>query len=81
MDIVAALNQAPTDVVLCGNLDPTGVFVQLQPIEMTARVTTLLAATHRWPNFVLSSGCDVPSNAPLANLDAFYATLEAGLPP
>ncbi len=81
MDIVAALDQVPTDVVLCGNLDPTGVFVQLQPIELTAWVTALLATTHRRPNFVLSSGCDVPSNAPLANLDAFYATLEAGLPP
>ncbi len=37
MDIVAALGKVPADVVLCGNLDPTGVFVQLPPAEITAR--------------------------------------------
>ena len=73
MDIAAALDQVPADVVLCGNLDPTGVFVQLQPVEIMARVAALLAATKGRPNFVLSSGCDVPCAAPLASLDAFYA--------
>jgi hypothetical protein len=27
---------------------------------------------------VLSSGCDVPANAPLASLDAFYAAVKGG---
>ena len=76
MDIVAALGRAPADVVLCGNLDPTGVFVQLSPAEITARVTGLLSATADHRNFVLSSGCDVPSNAPLARLDAFFAAVK-----
>ena len=76
MDIVAALGRAPADVVLCGNLDPTGVFVQLSPAEITARVTGLLSATADHRNFVLSSGCDVPSNAPLASLDAFFAAVK-----
>jgi len=79
MDMVAALEQVPTDVVLCGNLDPTGVFVQLQPVEITARVTALLTATRRCRNFVVSSGCDVPANVSLANLDAFYAATETEL--
>lgn len=81
MDMVAALERVPIDVVLCGNLDPTSVFVQLQPAEITARVASLLTATYRRANFVLSSGCDVPANAPLANLDAFYAAAQTGLPP
>lgn len=76
MDIVAALGRVPADVVLCGNLDPTGVFVQLPPAEITVRVTGLLSATADHRNFVLSSGCDVPSNAPLASLDAFFAAVK-----
>ena len=75
MDIVAALDKVPTDVVLCGNLDTAGVFVQLPPTEINSQVRVLLAKTSARRNYVLSSGCDVPPNTPLASLDAFYAAL------
>jgi uroporphyrinogen decarboxylase len=73
MDMVEALEQIPSDVVLCGNLDPSGVFCRLPPGEVTARTESLLKATAAHRNFVLSSGCDLPPNAPLASLDAFFA--------
>ena len=76
MDIVAALGKVPADVVLCGNLDPAGVFCQLSAEEVNARTAGLLAATDGHRNFVLSSGCDLPPNTPLGNLDAFFATLK-----
>ena len=76
MDIVAALEKVPPDVVLCGNLDPAGVFCQLPPDEITKRASQLLAATASHRNYVLSSGCDVPPNAPLANLDAFFSAVK-----
>jgi uroporphyrinogen decarboxylase len=76
MDMAVALSRVPEDVVVCGNLDPVGVFVQSSPAEITTRALSLLnaAAAHR--NFVLSSGCDVPATAPLASLDAFYTALK-----
>lgn len=76
MDIVAALDEVPPDVVLCGNLDPTAVFVRSSPPEVAARTKALLEATMSHRNFVLSSGCDLPPDAPLASLDAFYAALK-----
>jgi uroporphyrinogen decarboxylase len=76
MDVVAALQKVPSDVVLCGNLDPAGVFCQSSPDEVKAGVAALLAATAGHRNFVLSSGCDVPPNAPLANVDAFFAAMK-----
>jgi uroporphyrinogen decarboxylase len=79
MDLPAALRQVAPDVVLCGNLDPTGVFCQLAPAEVTARATNLLSQTAAHRNYVLSSGCDVPVGAPLANLDAFYAAVKGGV--
>jgi uroporphyrinogen decarboxylase len=77
MDIAVALRKVPEDVVLCGNLDPTAVFVQMRPAEIAEKVSALLAATRAHRNFVLSSGCDVPPGAPLANLDAFHAAIGA----
>lgn len=72
MDMAAALEKVPADTVVCGNLDPTGVFVQLSPPEIAARTNDLLAKASCHRNFVISSGCDVPPTAPLSSLDAFY---------
>jgi uroporphyrinogen decarboxylase len=76
MDLPAALSKVGPEVVLCGNLDPAGVFCQLAPVEVTARAADLLARTAAHRHYVLSSGCDVPASAPLASLDAFYAALK-----
>lgn len=73
MDLGAALGRVPSDVVLCGNLDPSAVFCQLPPAEISARVSDLLNATAGQNNHVLSSGCDLPPGTPLASLDAFFA--------
>ena len=73
MDLPAALAKVPADVILCGNLDPAAVFVQATPDEVRSRTKALREATASFPNFVLSSGCDIPPSAPLANLDAFFA--------
>ena len=80
MDLAAALKQVPADVVLCGNLDPTGVFCQLPADGVKARAEELLDQVRGHPNFVLSSGCDIPAAAPIASLDAFYAAVEKQSP-
>lgn len=77
MDIVGAFRNAPSDVVLCGNLDPSGIFVQLPPAEVKTRTAQLLAATTAHRNFVISSGCDLPPNVPVTSLDAFCEAVEA----
>jgi uroporphyrinogen decarboxylase len=78
MDLAAALERVPGDVVLSGNLDPAAVFVQSRPAEVANRTAQLLSATLGHRNFVISSGCDVPPNAPLENLDAFYQAVNEG---
>lgn len=73
MDLPAALAAVPPEIVICGNLDPAGVFCQPSPDEVTARTRELMVQTAAYRNYVVSSGCDIPANAPLANLDAFFA--------
>jgi uroporphyrinogen decarboxylase len=77
MDLLSALGKVPAEVVLCGNLDPAAVFCQAPPAEVAARVTALLTTTAAFPNFVISSGCDVPPDSALASLDAFYGAVKA----
>jgi uroporphyrinogen decarboxylase len=35
----------------------------------------LLRAARKYSNFILSSGCDVPPDVPLENIDAFFQAL------
>jgi uroporphyrinogen decarboxylase len=77
MDLAGALAKVPATTVLCGNLDPTAVFLQSTPGQLAAKTSALLAATQAHRNFVLSSGCDVPPGSPLANLDTFFAVAAA----
>jgi uroporphyrinogen decarboxylase len=75
MDVVAALAKLPPDVVVCGNLDPAAVFLQMRPEDVAQRTTSLLTVTAAHRNFVVSSGCDLPAGVPLASLAAFYEAL------
>ena len=72
MDIPAALAKLPRDMIVCGNLDPAGVFVNSTPEAVAQATRTLISATEAHSNFVISSGCDIPAATPLANLDAFF---------
>ncbi len=75
MDIGQALTQVGEDIILSGNLDPTGVFHNGNPQEVTARARELLQAAAGHRNFIPSSGCDIPPHSPLDNLAAFYDTI------
>ncbi len=72
MDIVTALSRVPPEVVICGNLDPTAVFVQSSAEQVKVLTRQLMETTAKHRNFVISSGCDIPPKAPLANLEAFW---------
>lgn len=78
MDIAGALGKVPADTILCGNLDPAGVFLQSTPEQVAQKTAALLDATRAYRNFVISSGCDVPPASPIANLDAFFQTVARG---
>lgn len=72
MDIAAALAQVPPDVIICGNLDPSEVFVNGSIPEVRMKTQDLLKATEAYKNFVISSGCDVPAQTPMKNLFTFF---------
>ena len=75
-DMAEVLRDIPADKLAMGNLDPVTVFKQGTVEEMKQAVSELLERCAKYPNFVLSSGCDTPPNTPLANIDAFFEALQ-----
>lgn len=73
VDMKEMLEKMPSDVVVMGNVDPAGQFRGGTP-ESIYKVTTELmekcCAAH--PNFVVSSGCDIPPMAKWENIDSFF---------
>lgn len=77
VSMVEALKQCPSDTLVMGNIDPVGVLRMMSPNEVAKEVTTLLEQTVEFPNFVLSTGCDVPPYVPEENIQAYYDALSA----
>ena len=59
------------DIVLIGNLNPTGKLLYGKADEVQQEAQNLLSEMKDFPNFVLSSGCDLPKDTPLENIEAF----------
>lgn len=75
IDMVEALKEVPSDALVMGNLDPVSIFKMSTAEGVKKATLNLLEATKEYPNFVLSSGCDIPPHTPLENIDAFYEAL------
>ena len=75
IDMVNALAECPSDVLVMGNIDPVGIMKQASPEKVKEETMLLLRNTAKWKNFVLSTGCDVPPEVPMKNIEAFYEAL------
>ena len=75
IDLQKAISEVPDHILVLGNLDPVTDFCMATPEEMLERTLKLLEKVGKNKNFILSSGCDVPPQAPLANIRAFYQAL------
>ena len=67
-DLVKYLQAAPEDVVIMGNIDPMLLW-KGTPEEIAAKTRALLEQTRDYKNFVLASGCQIPSMAPMENVE------------
>ena len=76
VDMAFVMANAPADVLCMGNIDPAAQFVQGTPESMTRATKDLLDACGSYPNFVISSGCDIPFHAKWENIQAFFDALK-----
>ncbi|MBQ4036897.1 MAG: uroporphyrinogen decarboxylase family protein [Clostridia bacterium] len=74
--MVQMLQQIPGDVLTMGNVDPAGVLRGGNPQTVREETVGIMEACCQYPNFLISSGCDIPPATPWENLDAFFAAAE-----
>lgn len=69
------MTHIPEDIIAMGNVDPAGEFRNGTPESIREATLKVMDACCKYPNFVISSGCDIPPLSKWENIDAFFATV------
>jgi len=72
IDMRDLMPHMPSDCIAMGNVDPAGEFLNGTEQSVYNVTSALLRDCGKYPNFVLSSGCDIPPRTPWKNIDAFF---------
>lgn len=72
IDMRELMPKMPADLIAMGNVDPAGTFLNGSEQSVYEETAALLRDCGKYPNFVLSSGCDIPPRTPWKNIDAFF---------
>ena len=74
--MIDVVPNAPSDVIVMGNISPADYFKNGTPEDMKTAVPALIDECGKYPNFVISSGCDIPPLSSWDNIDAFFEAVE-----
>lgn len=75
VDLADAAGRVPGRIVLVGNIDTVSVLLEGTPRLVREKTTELLEAMRPYPNFVVSSGCDLSYATPPDNIAAMVDTV------
>lgn len=76
IDIYEMLKIIPKDKLVMGNIDPT-LFTGENTEAITKVTTELLERCSSFPNFSISSGCDIPPASNWNNLKAYFDAIQS----
>lgn len=77
IDLASVLPEAPKDALIMGNVSPSKQFCNGTPDTIAKETHRVMAACSAYPNFVISSGCDIPPLSSWENIDAFFAAVKS----
>ena len=77
-DMWELLHALPNDVIVMGNISPSAVFLCDSTDKMAMDTQNLLRKCMICENFMISSGCDIPADTPLQNIDKFFEVINLG---
>lgn len=72
IDMKKMLEAIGDDVIVMGNVDPAGEIRLGDPESVRMATLSVMEACCEHPNFVISSGCDIPPLSPWENINAFF---------
>lgn len=76
IDMAEMMEKMPSDVLVMGNVDPAGVLRNGNPDMIKAETKAIMEKCCKYPNFVISSGCDIPPMTSWENIGAFFEAVE-----
>ncbi len=77
IDMAEMARRIPPTQLFAGNIAPAEHFRNGTPESTAAATIALMQACGTLPNFIPSSGCDIPALSPLSNIDAFFAAVKS----
>ncbi|NBI33174.1 uroporphyrinogen decarboxylase family protein [Enterorhabdus sp. P55] len=76
VDMADVMPRIPEGVLALGNVDPAGQIRNGTPESVREATLALMESCSKYPNFIPSTGCDVPPMSPWENIDAFFAAVD-----
>lgn len=75
IDMAEAVEKVPADILCMGNVNPAS-FVGMPAKAVYEETQSVMKRCCHAPNYVISSGCDIPPIAKWENIDAFYKAVQ-----
>lgn len=75
-DIAVLKGRVPPSVMIFGNLSPVDVIMMKNPAEIRRRTHALMREMEGIPNFGVMSGCDLPLDTPMENVNAMIQAIK-----
>lgn len=70
------MTHIPKNIIAMGNIDPAGEFRNGTPESIRKATLAVMDECCKYPNFVISSGCDIPPMSKWENIDEFCKTIK-----
>ncbi|MBT9778650.1 methyltransferase [Clostridium sp. MCC353] len=70
------MTHIPEGTIAMGNVDPAGEIRNGTPESVREATLKVMGECCKYPNFVISTGCDIPPMSKWENIDAFFAAVE-----
>ena len=76
INMAEMMEHVPADIIAAGNVDPASEFRNGTVESIKKATKEVLAACSKYPNFAISSGCDIPPMSKWENIEAFFEAVQ-----
>lgn len=76
VDMPAVAPKIPQNVIILGNLDPVGIIYKGKPEQVKKATWDMMDSMRAYPNYRPCTGCDLPYDTPLENIEAMIEAIE-----